>query len=103
MLVRLPRVQSQNGEQKPQLMCDRRHLHRLKCLTDKLEQYKQICAANQQEQADLDAKIAGIKTSLRTQQEGRAGGMGGSDFDASMDFDDDKLRKSGRTKGKLGF
>ena len=53
-------------------------------------------------QTELDAKVEAVKVAMRSNTEG--GGEGGfglmGDSDARMDFDDEKMRKGGRAKGK---
>lgn len=50
-------------------------------------------------QAELDEKVERVKANLRTSQDG-GDAFGGGPMDATMDFDDDKMRKSGRFKGR---
>ncbi|KAL3907323.1 MAG: hypothetical protein SGPRY_010209 [Prymnesium sp.] len=50
---------------------------------------------------ELDMRTDSVKSWIRTQQDasGETFGSGG-DFDVGMDFDDEKMRKSGRAKNK---
>ena len=42
-----------------------------------------------------------VKTSIRAQQEASGDSYGvGADFDVGMDYEDEKMRKSGRAKNK---
>ena len=51
-------------------------------------------------QADLDAKVEAVKATMRNSQEFSAeSGMGGSEL-AGMEYDDEKMRKSGRVKAR---
>ena len=45
-----------------------------------------------------------LRANLRAQDDSEpGGGGGGGGFDDRMDFEEDKQRKSGRTKGKLAM
>ena len=50
-------------------------------------------------QAELDEKVEQVKANLRTSQDS-GDAFGGGPMDATMDFDDEKSRKSGRVKGR---
>ena len=50
-------------------------------------------------QAELDEKVEQVKANLRNSQDS-GDAFGGGPMDATMDFDDDKVRKSGRFKGR---
>lgn len=68
---------------------------------EKLERHKAQAEAARNAQAELETQVDAIKATIRAQQE--AGGDnfgGGGDFDIGMDYDDDKMRKSGRAKNK---
>lgn len=87
-----------------QSMCDmlgqwhQNSVELLNCISAKIENYNQQCDATRAQQQDLDAKIENIKATLRAQQDA-AEGIVGPDVEA-FDEDLDKMRKSGRTKGK---
>ena len=52
-------------------------------------------------QAELDKRVEAVKVSIRAQQDVSSDNFGGgADFDVGMDYEDDKMRKSGRAKNK---
>ena len=72
---------------------------RLRCADAGFKQQQETARAAQKE---LDEKVEAVRATLRDQG-GSADGFGGPgvDGDARMDFDDDnKMRKSGRMKGR---
>jgi len=70
----------------------------LACISDKLNEYKAERDRARAQQVDLDAKVDAVKVAVRAQQDAQEGP--GGDFDAGFDDDIDKIRKSGRAKGK---
>ena len=70
------------------------------CIRGKLASYKQQSDAALKQQKDLEAKVESVKATLRAQQEADPVGFGSADFDGSMEYEDDKMRKSGRAKSK---
>lgn len=72
-------------------------------VSEQLMSFKQQQEMARAAQKELDEKVEAVRTTLR-EQGGAAdgfGGPGGLDGDARMDFEDDnKMRKSGRMKGR---
>lgn len=71
-------------------------------VANQLGRFKQQQEEARAAQKELDEKVEVVKASLRETQ-GTGDNFGGGamlDGDARMDFDDDKMRKSGRTKGR---
>lgn len=74
----------------------------LDSIREKLNVYKAYCESANAKAAELNQNIEEVRTKLRAQQEEAEGGVLGS-YDGEMDFDEDKLRKSGRTKAKYAM
>ena len=69
-----------------------------------LETYKARCEAASATAAELNSSVENVRANLRAQDDSEpGGGGGGGGFDDRMDFEEDKQRKSGRTKGKLAM
>jgi len=92
-------------------MCDlltNWHQNSLELLTsmrEKLDSYKLECDMQRAQQQELDQKIEVVRASMRTQDTSDFGGISadGDTFDTRFDEDNDKMRKSGRSKGKHSF
>ena len=70
-------------------------------VSEQLGSFKQQQEEARKAQTELDEKVEAVRTTLRDHQ-GSADGLGSHsiDGDARMDFDDDKMRKSGRMKSR---
>ena len=73
-------------------------------VNEQLSRFKTHAEEARAAQTELDAKVEAVKVAMRSNTEG--GGEGGfglmGDSDARMDFDDEKMRKSGRLKAGRG-
>mmetsp|Transcript_29977 Transcript_29977/g.97769 ORF Transcript_29977/g.97769 Transcript_29977/m.97769 type:complete len:98 (+) Transcript_29977:1184-1477(+) len=79
-------------------------LDALGSIRSKLETYKARCEAASATAAELNSSVENVRANLRAQDDSEpGGGGGGGGFDDRMDFEEDKQRKSGRTKGKLAM
>mmetsp|Transcript_13864 Transcript_13864/g.46723 ORF Transcript_13864/g.46723 Transcript_13864/m.46723 type:complete len:93 (-) Transcript_13864:55-333(-) len=74
-------------------------LDALGSIRTKLETYKARCEAASATAAELNSSVENVRANLRAQDDSEPGGGG----DDRMDFEEDKQRKSGRTKGKLAM
>ena len=70
-------------------------------LHDNIGLYKTQCEEARNAQSALTKKVDEVKATLRAQQD--AGDAMRDDFEGGMDYDDDKMRKSGRAKLKHGL
>jgi len=70
-------------------------------VSSQLGRFKQQQDDARKAAAELEERVEAVKATLRENQSA-GDGFGGAplDGDARMDFDDDKMRKSGRTKGR---
>ena len=70
-------------------------------VSEQLGSFKQQQEEARKAQVELDEKVEAVRATLRDHQ-GSADGLGSHsiDGDARMDFDDDKMRKSGRMKSR---
>lgn len=68
-------------------------------VTTQMERFKQQGDENRKAQAELDEKVEAVKAALRNSQESGEG-YGPMDSEMALGFDDDKMRKSGRMKGR---
>jgi hypothetical protein len=73
----------------------------LSSLSLKLDAYKAQCEVAAAQSAELARSVEAARLALRVQQENAEGGALGG-FDGEIEYED-KLRKSGRTKGKHGI
>jgi len=69
-------------------------------VSEQLGRFKQQQEDARTWQSDLDAKVESVKVSMRSSQEAGEGAFGASELDARMEFDDEKMRKSGRFKAR---
>mmetsp|Transcript_4749 Transcript_4749/g.10252 ORF Transcript_4749/g.10252 Transcript_4749/m.10252 type:complete len:124 (-) Transcript_4749:460-831(-) len=70
-------------------------------VSEKLERHKAQAEQARTAQAELDKRVEAVKVSIRAQQDVSSDNFGGgADFDVGMDYEDDKMRKSGRAKNK---
>ena len=70
-------------------------------VSDQLGRFKQQADANRKAQAELDEKVEAVKAQLRTSQDTGGDSFGGGGMDGMpVDYDDEKMRKSGRLKGR---
>lgn len=77
-------------------------LQLLCCIQERLDRHKAQADASRAAQSALDAQVESVKATLRAQQDAQGDSFG--DYDVGMDFDDDKMRKSGRSnKSKHGI
>lgn len=51
-------------------------------------------------QAELEQRVDAVKVSIRANQDAGGDSYGAGDFDVGMDYEDEKMRKSGRAKNK---
>ena len=70
-------------------------------VSTQLKSFKQQQEDARSAQKELDDKVEAVRATLRENAtHGEGFGAGSLDGDARMDFDDDKMRKSGRMKGR---
>jgi len=67
---------------------------------EKLERHKAQAEAARSAQTELESQVDAVKATIRAQQDAGGDNYGGGDFDVGMDYDDEKMRKSGRAKNK---
>mgnify|MGYP000862233002 CR=1 FL=1 len=68
-------------------------------VSEELGRFKQHQEDARTWQEDLDAKVSAVKVTLRSSQDAGDGTFGASEL-SSMEYDDDKMRKSGRFKAR---
>ena len=68
-------------------------------VSEQLSRFKQQQEDARAWQADLDAKVEAVKVTLRSSQDAGEGAFGASEL-SSMEYDDEKMRKSGRFKAR---
>ena len=88
--------------------CQCRHQNSLELLTsmrEKLDSYKSECDTQRMQQQELDQKVEAVRANMRTQDTSDFGGVSADcdAYDARFDEDNDKMRNSGRSKGKHSF
>jgi len=69
-------------------------------VSEQLGRFKQQQEDARTWQTDLDQKVEAVKVTLRSNQDAGDGAFGVSELDARMEYDDEKMRKSGRFKAR---
>jgi len=72
----------------------------MRLIHEKLERHKLQAEQARAAQAEHEQRIDAVKANIRANHDAGDSFSGGGDFDVGMDYEDEKMRKSGRAKNK---